>query len=60
MDRRKRYELISKWKEETEDKHVTMGCPEQLKLFYDYSRRLGFKDRPDYGYLRGLLWDIIF
>ena len=35
--------------------------PQQLRDFYVYCRsRIDFSTRPDYAYLKGLLWEAIF
>ena len=61
ISRRQRYEMITKRKLETSIETVTEGLPEELKLFYQYCcEGIEYEERPDYSYLKGLLYSMIF
>jgi serine/threonine protein kinase len=38
---------------------ICRGCPNEVKLLLNYTRTLGFTDKPDYIYLRGLLANML-
>jgi len=61
MSRRQRFEHLTKKKKESSLEDITEGLPEELKIFYDYCRKgIGFDERPNYGYLKGLLHSLIY
>ena len=61
VSRRKRYEMITKRKLETRLEDITEGLPEELKVFYQYCcEGMEYEDRPDYGYLKGLLYSMVY
>lgn len=46
---------------ETTVHDIVVGLPSELQLFYRYCREgIGFTERPDYGYLKGLIWQLMF
>lgn len=61
MTRREKYDLVTKKKMETEIADITLGFPPEMTRFYEYCRSgMDFYDVPDYGYLKSLLYSVIF
>lgn len=61
LSRRQRYEAIVKRKFETKLEDITNGLPEELQQFYEYCRDgIEYDERPDYSYLKGLLYSLIY
>lgn len=53
--------MLTKKKRETPMEDITEGLPEELALFYRYCRnQISFEERPNYGYLKGLLHSLIY
>ena len=52
---KEKYEKIKEKKISTSLDNLCHGLPEEFKTFIQYARELKFEDRPDYGYLKGLL-----
>lgn len=58
-DKETRYKKIAEIKENTPPEEICLGCPPEFATFLSYVRNLGFEERPDYNYLRGLINEII-
>lgn len=52
--------MITEMKMKTDIKDICEDLPIEYALFYSYCRCLEFKQKPDYGYLRRLLKDLIY
>ena len=52
---KKKYDRIKKVKIETKLTSLCEGLPEEIIKFIQYARDMGFEDKPNYSYLRGLL-----
>lgn len=61
MSKRTKYNLVAKKKKESKIEDITSGLPIELYQFYYYCRyQLDFYEAPDYGYLKTLLYSVIF
>lgn len=56
--KKEKYEKIKKKKESTDLSALCAGFPDAFETYLRYARELGFKDRPDYVYLRKLFSDM--
>ena len=54
-DPKKKYDNIKQLKYDIKIEDLCAGLPEECIRFIQYARDMGFEDRPDYSYLRGLL-----
>lgn len=54
-----KYEKILKKKRETELSALCKGYPKQFEEYLEYTKKLGYEEDPDYGYLRGLLEGVV-
>ena len=56
--REKEKEIIALQKEQWMDYSLIAELPSNFKLFFDHVRKLDYLDRPDYSFLRALLFDM--
>jgi serine/threonine protein kinase len=56
--KQEKYKKIKEVKEQTKISDLCKGYPEAFETYLGYTRNLGFKDRPDYAYLRKLFSDL--
>lgn len=54
-----KFRAITEKKKATKAEELCEGCPLEFSIFLNYVRSLRFADKPDYGYLRGLLKRIL-
>lgn len=52
------YELITKTKINTSVESLCKGYPPEFATYMNYCKGLGFEDKPDYAYLRGLFKEV--
>ena len=51
--------LIYKIKKYMKPELLFMNLPKETAEFFKYCKKLEFEQKPDYDYLRGLLWNIL-
>lgn len=54
-----KYEIIKRKKLELSVDALCEGCPNELRDYMRYCRKLGFEERPDYDYLKSLFLTVI-
>ena len=54
-----KYERILQKKRETETSELCKGYPKQFEEYLEYTKKLGYEEDPDYGYLRGLFEGVV-
>jgi serine/threonine protein kinase len=50
----KRYQEIQEMKMSTSLRDLCYGCPHEFIEYFEYCKKLEFKDKPDYTYLKGI------
>ncbi|EGR32080.1 hypothetical protein IMG5_097570, partial [Ichthyophthirius multifiliis] len=50
-----KFQKVKEIKTKQSIQELCKGCPKSIELFLEYSRSLGFEDKPDYTYLKGIL-----
>lgn len=58
-DVKEKYERIKQKKINTTAEELCRGFPEEFLNYIKYCRNLNFEDRPDYKYLKGLIYNLI-
>ncbi|KAI8052724.1 kinase-like domain-containing protein [Thamnidium elegans] len=56
---KQKYEKIGEKKQTTGIRVLCEGFPNQFVKYVQYSRKLGFDEKPDYNWLRGLFQDVL-
>lgn len=59
-NKNEKYDRIKEKKVSTTIEALCRGLPEEFTQFLSYCRNLKFEEKPDYGYLRKLLKDLMY
>ena len=51
--------VILDMKKNIKNEKLTLGLPNEIKLFIDYASKLKFEEEPNYNYLKKLIMDMI-
>ena len=59
INSQEKIKVILDMKKNIKNEKLTLGLPNEIKLFIDYTSKLKFEEEPNYNYLKKLIMDVI-